>query len=286
VVGTELEVLATRGGLDGCSFLVVQHHLGTALPPSVTCAAADTLARLCRVSHTERWLAKVAQTLGTKDDPATDIDRVMWRAASAIAVDDRVRAAETLLLLLGDSRGSDALAELARAPYLTGACGAPAAVRLAILGDGRGADLLADLARDTDLTDKQRLRAAGFLAELADERGAELLMRLARNAAVEYRQRAEAAAWLADIDRHATDTAARTNATRMLTAFGDESGADMLVAFAHDSTWRSSCRLLAADLLAELPDGRAGETYAALASDATMKWWHRRRARRTAEATG
>jgi hypothetical protein len=78
-------------------------------------------------------------------------------------------------------------------------------------------------------------------------------MRLARNADVGYRQRAEAAAWLADIDRHATDTAARTNATRMLTAFGDESGADMLAGFAHDSTWRSSCRLLAADLLGRAP---------------------------------
>ncbi|WP_158754768.1 NACHT domain-containing protein [Streptomyces sp. NRRL F-2580] len=275
----ELEHLANRGGLDGCRFLADQHNLGTELPSSVTRAVTDTLLRLCRIGRFELWRAKVAGGRWIADDPAPEIERMFARILSSFVIDDRVRAASTLLLLR-DRRGLDVLTELARSPYLSGVCGPPVAARLAKLGDRNGGEILAAQAQDTGLTAGKRLKSAGFLAELGDDRGVELLTRLAHDDDVAHRHRAEAALWLADLHDHLAEKPAPPNGEPPPAAPLDPVGHDMLIAFAHDRTWRGSSRLRAVELLAGVDDGRAREVYAQLSNDTTLRWWHRLRARR------
>ncbi|MEU9165121.1 helix-turn-helix domain-containing protein [Streptomyces sp. NPDC048424] len=277
----ELRRLAHRGGLTGCRFLADQCDLGTELPSSVTGVVTDTLLRLCRIGRFELWRAKVARSRWTADDPAPDIERMFARILSSFEIDDRVWAASTLLLLR-DRRGLEILTELARSPYLSGVCGPPVAARLAKLGDTNGGEILAAQAQDTGLKAGKRLKAAGFLAELGDERGVELLTRLAHDDDVAHGPRAEAALWLADLHHHAAEKPAQPNGGPQPAAPLDAVGHDMLVAFAHDRTWRGSSRLRAVRLLAGVDDGRAREVYAELANDATLRWWHRLRARRAA----
>ncbi|WP_405760937.1 NACHT domain-containing protein [Streptomyces sp. NBC_00045] len=277
-VESELRALATRCGADGCAFLAVQHLLGTALPQSVPRAAADTLAKLSRLSHPARWAARAQQLLGIDGEASLGPDWILWRSAEVIAIDDRVNAA-LLLDLFDDGRSRAALNELARTPYADGVCGARAAFRLARSGDRGGVELLADLAQNPRLKGAERVRAAGFLAEHGDERGARLLMELARDPGTRRTLRAEAAAWLTDVERRAADAAARQSAARVTAAVG-ENGADLLVSFAGDTSWRGTHRLGAAELLKVLRDDRASGTYSELAGDPTLKPWHRRRARR------
>ncbi|MEU9085996.1 helix-turn-helix domain-containing protein [Streptomyces sp. NPDC048357] len=275
----ELERLAHRGGLDGCRFLAGQHRLGTELPSSVTRAVTDTLLRMCRIGRFELWRAKMARGRWIADVSDPDIERMFARILSSFVIDDRVQAASTLLLLK-DRRGLEILTELARSPYLSGVCGPPVAARLAKLGDKNGGEILAAQAQDTGLKAGKRLKAAGFLAELGDDRGVELLTRLAHDDDVTHRQRAEAALWLADLHHHAVEKPAPSDGDHSPAAPLDAVGQDLLVAFAYDSTWHGSSRLRAVQLLAGVDDGRAREVYAELSHDATLRWWHRLRARR------
>lgn len=249
-----LKHMATKGGIEGCAFLVRQVQLGTYLPEPITQAAADTLSELAC------------------DPRLRDRDRV-WSAAA--------------MAELGDARAVDLLASLALEEHLNRKCRVDAALELASLDRQRGLQLVALLALfpEVDLADRIRAFAAKAVAELGDERAVGLLASLAQDAYFASRVGVEAAQQVARLDRQRgiellslltldadLEGGRRVAAAKAVAELGDERASDLLASLAQDADLNGWRRIAAAETLAKLGDERAADLLRLLSGEKPVEW--------------
>jgi HEAT repeat protein len=260
-----LNRLASRGGLDGCEFIVRQAQLGTRLPKPITRTAVDSLAELSRDPAVFSYFRRRAATaLAALDHQrASDLLDFLARDPAANS-NDRISAAIELAEL-GDHRAADLLVFFAHDPGLYGSQRLAVAVTLAEFDQRRAADLIALLAHDPDLDSGVRVDVAKALDRLGDHRAADAFAVFARDpdeysgdrvraatalAALDHQRASDLLDFLArDRDAYSED---RVDAAIKLAELGDHRAAGLLAFLAHDRELDSDDRVRAATALAEL----------------------------------